>query len=88
MRGRKNPPFELIPIREGVPLTFDVMASAHLEDYQLHRYRTMTTARARVEHLRDFYGGWTADAITADTVRDYPAFPTEARPGSRRVSPS
>jgi integrase len=74
MRGRKNPPLELIPIREGVPLTFDVMASAYLEDYQLHRYRTMVTARARVEHLRGFYGGWTADAITADSVRDYQLF--------------
>jgi integrase len=71
MRGRKNPPLELTPIPEGTPLTFDVMAQAYLEDYQLQRYRTMVTARARVEHLRGFFGGWAAEALTADRVRDY-----------------
>ena len=31
----------------------------------------MNTARVRVEHLRDFFGGWRADAITTDSVRNY-----------------
>lgn len=71
MRGRKNPPLDLTPVPEGTPLTFDVMARAYLEDYQLQRYRTMNTARPRVEHLRGFFGGWAAERMTADRVRDY-----------------
>jgi integrase len=47
------------------------MATAYLEDYVLQRYRTMNTARPRVEHLRDFFGGWAAEAMTADSVRRY-----------------
>jgi hypothetical protein len=71
MRGRKNPPLNLTPTPDGAPLTFDTMAHTYLEDYALQRYRTMTTARARVEHLRDFFGGWLAETITADAVRRY-----------------
>src|SRR2546425_8116605 len=71
MRGRKNPPLDLTPVPEGTPLTFDVMARAYLEDYVLQRYRTMNTARPRVEHLRSFLGGWPVEAITADAVRRY-----------------
>ena len=56
---------------EGTPLTFDVMARAYLEDYHLQRYRTMNTARPRVEHLRSFLGGWAVAALTADAVRRY-----------------
>jgi integrase len=71
MRGRKNPPLDLTPVPDGTPLTFDVMARAYLEDYALQRYRTMNTARPRVEHLREFLGGWAVEAITADAVRRY-----------------
>ena len=71
MRGRKNPPLDLTPAPEGAPLTFDTMARAYLEDYVLQRYRTLSTARPRVEHLRSFFGGWTVEAMTADSVRDY-----------------
>jgi site-specific recombinase XerD len=71
MRGRKNPPLDLTPVPEGTPLTFDVMARAYLEDYALQRYRTMNTARPRVEHLRSSFGGWPVEAITADAVRRY-----------------
>ena len=53
MRGRKNPPLEIRPVPEGTPVTFDIMAQAYLEDYVLQRYRTLNTARPRVEHLRD-----------------------------------
>jgi hypothetical protein len=71
MRGRKNPPLELISVAEGAPLTYDTIAQAYLEDYVLQRYRTLTTARARVEHLRGFFGGWRVEAITPDSVRNY-----------------
>src|SRR6266567_2962936 len=71
MRGRKNPPLEIQPVPEGTPLTFDIMAQAYLEDYVLQRYRTLSTARPRVEHLREFFGGWPAARITADAVRRY-----------------
>ncbi len=71
MRGRKNPPLEIIPVPDGAPLTFDTMAQAYLEDYVLQRYRTLTAARARVEHLREFFGGWAAKAMPPDSVRSY-----------------
>src|SRR5687767_4045360 len=71
MRGKKNPPLEILPVPHGTPLTFDVMAQSYLEDYVLQRYRTLTTARARVEHLRGFFGQWRVEAITPDNVRNY-----------------
>jgi len=71
MRGRKNPPLEIVPVPDGAPQTFDIMAQAYLEDYVLQRYRTLSTARPRVEHLRGFFGGWPAEALTGDRVRDY-----------------
>ena len=71
MRGKKNPPLDLTPVPDGTPLTFDGMARAYLEDYHLQRYRTMNTARPRVEHLRSFLGGWSVAMITADAVRRY-----------------
>jgi integrase len=58
-------------VPDGTPLTFDTMARAYLEDYALQRYRTMNTARPRVEHLRGFLGGWAVETITADAVRRY-----------------
>lgn len=71
MRGRKNPPLEFPLVPEGTLLTFDVLAQAYLEDYVLQRYRTLTTARARVEHLRAFFGDWPVERITSDSVRSY-----------------
>jgi integrase len=71
MRGRKNAPLDLTPVPEGTPVTFDTMAMAYLQDYHLQRYRSLTTARARVEHLRRLFGGEPAEAINADRVRAY-----------------
>ena len=48
----------------------DIMAHAYLEDYVLQRYRTLATARARVEHLREFFGGWPAEAFWTVTTED------------------
>jgi hypothetical protein len=64
MRGKKNPPLDLTPVPDGTPLTFDEMARTYLEDYQLQRYRTMNTARPRVEHLREVLGGQPAERRT------------------------
>ena len=47
------------------------MAHAYLEDYVLQQNRTLNTARPRVEHLREFFGDWSAKAITADSIRNY-----------------
>ena len=52
-------------------LTFDELATSYLEDYALQRYRSMSTARPRVGHLRELFGGQPVDAITADAVRQY-----------------
>ena len=71
MRGKKNPPLDLTPVPDDAPVTFDTMATRYLQDYQLQRYRSLVTARARVEHLRGFFGGWRAAAITAASVRTY-----------------
>ena len=71
MRGRKNPPLDLTPSPVDAPLTFETMSQAYLQDYVLQRYRTLSTARPRVEHLRDFFGGWAVEAITANSVREY-----------------
>lgn len=79
MRGRKNPPLKIIPVPEGTPLTFDIMAQTYLEDYALQRYRTMTTARARVEHLREHFAGFRVEVMTADAVRRYQLHRREQR---------
>jgi len=71
MRGRRNPPLDLTAAPDGAPLTFDAMATAYLQDYQLQRYRSLTTARARVEHLRSVFGQRRAETISADAVREY-----------------
>lgn len=78
MRGRKNAPLDLTPVPAGAPLTFDTIAQAYLEDYVLQRYRTLTTARARVEHLRTFFGDATPEAITPDRVREYQLYRRKA----------
>src|SRR5688572_3625018 len=71
MVGRKNSPLELPEVPDGTPPSFDTLAIGYLQDYELQRYRSLTTARARVEHLRSFFGGWPAETITADSVRKY-----------------
>ena len=37
-----------------------------LEEYVLHCQKTLTTARARVEHLRAFFGAWRSEASTVN----------------------
>jgi integrase len=71
MIGRKNPPLEFAPLPDGTPVTFDLLAQGYLEDYVLQRYRALSTARARVEHLRRTFGGTLAETITSDHIRNY-----------------
>lgn len=53
------------------PLSFEDLARAYLEDYVLQRYRSMSTAKPRVGHLRTFFATFTVDRITGDAVRQY-----------------
>src|SRR3954452_17120065 len=71
MQGRRSPPLDFTPPGEGAHLTFDAIALAYLEDYVLQRYRSLNTARGRVEHLRALFGGWPAERITPDEIRTY-----------------
>ena len=82
MRGRKNPPLEIVPVPDGATLTFDTMAQAYLEDYVLQRYRTLTTARARVEHLRAFFWRVGRRRHDAGQRAQLPAPPSHANGGS------
>ena len=52
-------------------LTFNDLALAYLEDFALQRYRSMNTAKPRVGHLRGFFDGWLATAITTESIRQY-----------------
>lgn len=71
MNGRRNPPIDFSALTDDGPLTFDSIALSYLEDYVLQQYRTLNTARPRVEHLRAFFGGWPAERIQADAIRRY-----------------
>jgi hypothetical protein len=65
MNGRRNPPIDFTELTDGGSLTFDSIALTYLEDYVPQQYRTLSTARPRVEHLRTLFCGWTADRIHA-----------------------
>ena len=36
--------------------TFDDLVAAYVAEYELREHRTLSTAPARVEHLRTFFG--------------------------------
>ena len=52
-------------------LTFNDLALAYLEDFELQRYRSISTAKPRVGHLRSFFDGWITTAITTESIRQY-----------------
>jgi integrase len=52
-------------------VTFDDLGRAYLAEYALHEHRTLSTARARVEHLRAVFGGLLAAAITTLQITRY-----------------
>ena len=67
-RGVLPPP---PPATPDPPLTFDDLARAYLEDYALQRYRSMSTAKPRVGHLRGWFGGWLVTDISSNSIRQY-----------------
>src|SRR4051812_6563114 len=52
-------------------LTFQDLVTGYLEDYELHGYRAIKSARSRVAQLRRAFGALTADAITSARIRAY-----------------
>lgn len=52
-------------------LTFDSIAAAYVEDYELKHYRSLDSARGRVAHLRAALGALPAAAITPTVIRQY-----------------
>jgi len=59
------------PAKPQPPVAFEDLARAYLEDYMLQRYRSLSTAKPRVGHLRVVFGTATTDDITGDAVRRY-----------------
>jgi len=51
-------------------VTFDDLAAAYLEDYELQRYRTLDSARGRVANLKAVFGQ-PAHTITPAAIRQY-----------------
>jgi len=55
----------------GSPQMFDDLVMGYLEDYELHGYRAIKSARSRVAQLRRAFGDLPADAITSTRIRAY-----------------
>jgi integrase len=51
--------------------TFDDLAKGYVDEYALREHRTLSTARARAEHLRSYFGGMAAAAILAVEITRY-----------------
>jgi integrase len=51
--------------------TFDHLAEAYLQDYELQGYRTIDSAKGRVANLRKVFGGKPVTEITPATIRQY-----------------
>jgi integrase len=58
-------------VRTSAEGSFDDMGRAYVAEYELRGHRTLSTARARVEHLRRFFGGMVAAAITTLQITRY-----------------
>ena len=67
---KEKPTTRIVPVPEDAPL-HSTRWRRPTRRLRVARYRTLTTARGRVEHLRGFFGSWAADAITPDSVRNY-----------------
>jgi integrase len=52
-------------------LTFEDLATGYLEDYELHGYRAIASARTRVAHLRRAFGGVPVVDLTSGRIRAY-----------------
>lgn len=52
-------------------LTFEDLGAGILADYKRKGRRSDGRVRAAFDHLREFFGGWSAQAITADALQQY-----------------
>ena len=52
-------------------MSFDDLVKGYLEDYELHGYRAIKSARSRVAQLRPHFGALTAAQITSGSIREY-----------------
>jgi len=59
------------PAANSSDLTFDHLAAAYIDDYELQGYRTIDSARGRVANLRAVFGNQATAAITPSAIRDY-----------------
>src|SRR5688572_698657 len=58
--------------RHSPTVTLDQLIKAYLQDYKLREFRSLNTARARANHLREFFGGrCLPTAITPERIREY-----------------
>jgi integrase len=58
-------------VADSQSLTFDDLAAAYLEDYELQGYRTVDSARGRVANLQAVFGGQPVTTITPAAIRQY-----------------
>lgn len=56
------------PLKE---LMFEDLVKGYLEDYELHAYRAIPSARSRVARLRRQFGDQPAHCITSGSIRTY-----------------
>jgi integrase len=52
-------------------VTFDDLAEAYLQDYELQGYRSLDSAKGRVANLRAVFGGQPVKALTPAVLRAY-----------------
>ncbi len=70
-RLRQRAQAEAAVVAAQSPATFDDLATAYVAEYELHGHRTLSTARARADHLRRSLGGMLAAAILALHITRY-----------------
>ena len=56
---------------DNVELQFEDLVAGYLEDYELHGYRAIKSARSRVAQLGRRFAGTPARSITAAAIRQY-----------------
>jgi integrase len=67
-------------------LTFDDLAQALLEDYQINGRRSLRSARLSIRHLRKFFGFDRAVDITTDRIKAYAADRQKAKAANASIN--
>jgi len=70
-RLRQRAQAEAAVVAAQSPATFDDLAAAYVAEYELRGHRTLSTARARADHLRRRFGGMLAAAILSLHITRY-----------------